>query len=293
MSFWGTTKKVEIDEVAKLGELREALTTEENEMVSDDDCHRFLRARNHDIHKTSDMVKKWAVWYHTPLPKTTDEEMTPANILIKQAEDKKEQVYIDMLPHSNVGEDKEGHPVYWEKTGLSKFIVFYWCYISKLLLCLVSSRFHEIKKHLSEDELFVRHVRQQELMINRCKMNSLKHNKKIEKQIIIFDLKDLSYTIDFMAMNTFRRTLQIDEASYPERLQTLYMINTPIFFTTIWSVVRRWIHPVTAAKIQMIGSKYEDKLKEFMHEDQIPVEYGGTKENFPWCWPANHENGKV
>lgn len=130
-------------------------------------------------------------------------------------------------------------------------------------------------------------------MINRCKMNSLKHNKKIEKQIIIFDLKDLSYTIDFMAMNTFRRTLQIDEASYPERLQTLYMINTPIFFTTIWSVVRRWIHPVTAAKIQMIGSKYEEKLKEFINEDQIPVEYGGTKENFPWTWPANHENGKL
>lgn len=122
MSFWGT-KKVEIDEGAKLGELRGSLTSEENEMLSDDDCHRFLRARNHDIHKTSDMVKKWAVWYHTPLPKTTDEEMTPANILVKQDQDKKEQIYTDLLPHSNVGEDKEGHPVYWEKTGLSKLFL--------------------------------------------------------------------------------------------------------------------------------------------------------------------------
>ncbi len=91
-------------------------------------------------------------------------------------------------------------------------------------------------------------------MINRCRENSKKHNKLIEKQIIIFDLKDLSYSLDFMALNTFRRTLAVDEAAYPERLHTLYMINTPFFFTTIWSMIRGWINPVTAAKIQMIGA---------------------------------------
>jgi hypothetical protein len=75
-------------------------------------------------------------------------------------------------------------------------------------------------------------------MLNRCRINSKKHEKLIEKQIIIFDLKDLSYTLDFMALSTFRRTLAIDESAYPERLQTLYMINTPYFFCATWAMIR-------------------------------------------------------
>ena len=60
-------------------------------------------------------VKNWYTWFTTPLPGTA---VFPKNIL--DSPDEKEDVYRAHLPHSNLGSDKEGHPIYWEKTGFSK-----------------------------------------------------------------------------------------------------------------------------------------------------------------------------
>jgi len=266
--FRGHKEHEDIDVAKKTEELRSAISENCNKLLSDDDCHRFLRARDYQAPKSADMISKWGIWWNSPLPNATDK--TPSNIL-DDPMDPKEHIYQKMLPHANLGEDKEGRPVYWEKTGL------------------ISSRFAEIKKHLSEDDLFVRHIRQQELMVDRLREASTKQGRLIEKQIIIFDLADLVYNLDFMAMNVFRRTLVADEMFYPERLQTLYMINAPGFFTTIWAMMRRWVNPVTAQKIRIIGKDYQAALKEVIAEDQIPVEYGGTWKDFPWTYPENQE----
>ena len=119
------------------------------------------------------------------------------------------------------------------------------------------------------------------------KKASERHGKDIEKQLIVMDLKGVAMTVDFMAMRAFKRTLHIDEACYPERLHKLLMINAPSTFTFLWAVVRPWLHPVTAEKIQIVGSNYHDVLKEHIDEHQIPVEYGGTKEEFHWTFPEN------
>jgi len=266
--FRGNKGQEEIDVARKTEELRSSISEQSNKFLNDDDCHRFLRARDYNVSKSADMVSKWGIWWTSVLPSSVDK--MPSNVN-NDPIDPKEHVYQQFLPHSNLGEDKEGRPVYWEKTGL------------------ISSRFAEIKKHLTEDELFVRHIHQQELMIDRLQETSKRHGKLIEKQIIIFDLADLAYNLDFMALNVFRRTLVADEMFYPERLQTLYMINTPVFFTTIWAMIRRWINPVTAQKIRMIGKDYQAVLKEVISEDQIPVEYGGTRVDFPWQFPENQD----
>ena len=66
------------------------------------------------------------------------------------------------------------------------------------------------------------------------------------------------------------------------------MINAPIYFTAIWAMVRPWIDAVTVEKIQIFGSNYGDALKTYVNLDQIPVEYGGTNESFPWTSPLNN-----
>lgn len=92
----------------------------------------------------------------------------------------------------------------------------------------VSSNFSVVKTLLSEDEIFVRHVRQQEYMVTRLKKASAKHGKLIEKQVIVFDMKSVSMMADFMALRVFRRTLEVDQACYPERLRKMFLINTPL-----------------------------------------------------------------
>ena len=105
--------------------------------LTDADCYRFLRARNYQIPATLDMTLNWYVWYHTPLSGST---YTPKDMRRRALEegDAQENVYRELLPHSNLGVDKEGRPVYWEKTGL------------------ISSRFPKIKTMLTEDDIYNR-----------------------------------------------------------------------------------------------------------------------------------------
>jgi len=153
----------------------------------------------------------------------------------------------------------------------------------------VSANFSVVKTLLSEDEIFVRHVRQQEYMVTRLKKASAKHGKLIEKQVIVFDMKSVSMMADFMALRVFRRTLEVDQACYPERLRKMFLINTPYTFTAIWSLVSPWIDPLTANKIKIVGADFIDVLKQDIAEEQIPVEYGGTRKHFGWAYPHNRD----
>ena len=41
-------------------------------------------------------------------------------------------------------------------------------------------------------------------------------------------------------------------------------------------MVRGWLDPVTAQKIQILGSNYQETLLAEIAPEQLPVEYGGT-----------------
>jgi hypothetical protein len=210
------------------------------------------------------MANAWWIWYNTPV-QGSGQAIAPRNIL-NTLEDVNEDIYIRLMPHSNMGEDKHGRCVYWEQSGE------------------ISSRFTEVIKELTVDDLVIRHIRQQEYMVKRLNDASIKHNTPIEKQIVVFNLANLSYSIDFNALNTFKRTVAIDEAYYPERLQHFFMINAPWFFTTIWAMLKPFIDPVTTDKINILGSDYLDVLREHIDDSQIPETLGGSFKML-WQWP--------
>lgn len=95
--------------------LRNAISPELSAQLTDNDCLRFLRARSNNVSKAADMITKWGVWWETKLPGT---DALPREVTLKP--DEQEQVYIDLMPHANLGESKTGCPIYWEKTGQSK-----------------------------------------------------------------------------------------------------------------------------------------------------------------------------
>jgi hypothetical protein len=232
--------------------------------LTDRDCLRFLRARKMDVTKAADMANAWWVWYNTPV-QGSGAAVSPRDIL-NDPEDVNEEIYIRLMPHSNMGEDKQGRCVYWEQSGE------------------ISSRFTEVIKELTVDDLVIRHIRQQEYMTKRLEAASIKYNRPIEKQIVVFNLANLSYSVDFNAMNTFKRTVAIDEAYYPERLQSFFMINAPWFFTAIWAMLKPFIDPVTSDKIHIVGGDYLDTLREHIDDSQIPEDLGGSFKMI-WQWP--------
>jgi len=151
----------------------------------------------------------------------------------------------------------------------------------------VSSRFQEVKKHLTEDEIFVRHIRQQQVMVHRLEECSKRYGRLIEKQVLVLDMKNVSLQMDFMALSAFKRTVKIDEACYPERLHVLYVINAPILFHVLWAIVAPWIDNVTKSKFRILGKNYPQILKENIPENMIPEEYGGTLKDMSWVYPSN------
>jgi hypothetical protein len=128
-------------------------------------------------------------------------------------------------------------------------------------------------------------------MLKRLEYASVKHSQPIEKQVIVFNLANMSYSVDTNAISVFRQTLAIDEAYYPERLHCLYMVNAPWFFTAIWSMIRPWLDPITANKIRILGAEFLEVLREEIADDQIPPHYGGSGKDFTWTWPFSPESG--
>ena len=257
-------------------EFRKSVSPEIDKELSDSDVCRFLIARSFNMTKATSMAVKWSEWYDSELVGTVVPGLTAHNVLEITPftnPDVHEEVYRNLMHHSNIGHTYSGTPVYWEKTGY------------------ISSIFNEVRSALGEgaaDLLIIRHVRQQEFMFReRCKRASEYYNKIITKQVVVFNMKDVSYALDSVALQVFKRMLQIDEAFYPERLEVLYMINAPWFFSTIWNMIKGWLDPVTAKKMVILGTDYLPALREIMDDSQIPQEWGGSRIDFAWTYPDN------
>lgn len=116
---FSVSTKIETSESTdpRVVELRALLPAELSALLTDGDCSRFLRARSYNITKAVDMLLKWGKWWETPLPGM---DVLPKDICSKP--DEQEDVYTRMLPHANLGENINGCPIYWEKTGQSESV---------------------------------------------------------------------------------------------------------------------------------------------------------------------------
>jgi hypothetical protein len=242
--------------------LRSLVSVEACATHSDHDIYRFLVARNHNLKKAAAMLSEELKWRHTPIK--GHEDCTPANVLSNPLLGN-ESHWKEHFPFSYLGHDKDGCPIYWEKTGE------------------ISSRFHIGKKFTTEDQMVWHHILKQEFVMHTSLPHASKfYGREVTKQVVVLDLKHLSYAIDSMAMNYVLRSLAIDQAYYPERLKHFFIVNAPWFFQGIWTIIHPFLDTVTANKILILGSDYLPKLRESIDDSQIPVEMGGSRANFTW-----------
>lgn len=82
------------------------------------------------------------------------------------------------------------------------------------------------------------------------------------------------------------------EANYPESLGCVLVYKAPWVFQGIWKIIRGWLDPVVANKVQF--SSNVDDLSQYMARDQIPKELGGD-ENFVYKYvePVPGENKRI
>jgi hypothetical protein len=108
----------------RLSELRSVLTDNVNTLLPDWRAKKFLLAKQLNLDKALAMVNSWASWWVNPLVPDTD--VTPRDMYERVAmeDDINEALYRETTPQSYQGEDFNGNPIFWEKLGTSKRILF-------------------------------------------------------------------------------------------------------------------------------------------------------------------------
>jgi hypothetical protein len=112
---------------------------------------------------------------------------------------------------------------------------------------------------------------------NFQRMNTDETN--IEKSMILFDLSGFS-----LFNNDMRCVIQlidINQNQYPERLGLAFVFNAPWVFQGVWKIIRPLLDPVTAAKVHMLGGDYKDTLLEYIDEEVLSTDIGGSHAEYP------------
>mmetsp|Transcript_27212 Transcript_27212/g.50861 ORF Transcript_27212/g.50861 Transcript_27212/m.50861 type:complete len:212 (+) Transcript_27212:75-710(+) len=187
------------EEQSLIAALRSEVGGRISSALEDMDCLRFLRARKSDVSLASTMATNWYKWRHSdfePIPPHEDLVMTPA-ILLTFPRPIDKHPHNNLLPTSHHGNDREGRPIYWEKTGH------------------IQATMSKVKEHFSNTELLQFHVMSQEIFQMRYEYASRKYGHHVHQCVIVFDMAGLSASLDIDSIFYIKNTLKIDQDYYP------------------------------------------------------------------------------
>jgi CRAL/TRIO domain len=100
----------------------------------------------------------------------------------------------------------------------------------------------------------------------------------LETCCTIMDAKGVSLTSAPSVYGYLQRASAISQNYYPERLGKLYIINAPWGFSSVFAVVKRFLDPVTVAKIHVLGTGYQRELLSQVPAENLPRQVGGECE---------------
>lgn len=105
---------------------------------------------------------------------------------------------------------------------------------------------------------------------------SRKSKQLLETCCTIMDLKGVGISKVSSVYGYVKQASAISQNYYPERLGKLYLINAPWGFSSVFSVVKGFLDPVTVQKIHVLGSGYQTELLGQIPKENLPKLFGGT-----------------
>ena len=119
--------------------------------------------------------------------------------------------------------------------------------------------------------------------------------RPIRQALVIIDLKGFGLAQFWALKSIARRSFEISQSYFPEtyahvpspwgpRSHTLshsmgqmLVINAPVSFTAIWTIVKPWLSPRTLEKISVLGTdQHQTILQDLISPENLPVALGGT-----------------
>ena len=107
---------------------------------------------------------------------------------------------------------------------------------------------------------------------------SRKAGQLLETCCTIMDLKGVGIGKAGQVYGYLQKVSGISQNYYPERLGKLYVINAPWGFSTVFSIVKGFLDPVTVNKIHILGAGYQKELLAQIPAENLPKHFGGKCE---------------
>ncbi|KAI0917030.1 hypothetical protein AcW2_007271 [Taiwanofungus camphoratus] len=135
----------------------------------------------------------------------------------------------------------------------------------------------ELHKHISPERFWQTIVVNAESLTREVlPATTLAAGKSIGGTFVIVDLKGFGIGQFWQMKGLARDSFQISQDYFPETMAQLAIINAPASFTTIWSFVRPCLAKETVAKVDILGSDYEQVLLAQIDAENLPTSLGGT-----------------
>jgi metal transporter CNNM len=218
------------------------------ELADKDDRYllRWLRARKFHTAKAEDMLRKHI---------ETRQKYKLDSILTDY---KPNEVLEKYFPGGMMGEDREGHPVWYDHFNYD---------------------FKGLHYSVRMDEVLLLSLYRAELALKMCATASAEKGRPIETVTFVVSYEKLSIQRHYYwpGIQMIRKTLALLEANYPETIKQTFFINLPAIFPLCFNLLKPYINENTRAKIFVLGSNYREVLLKHICPDQLPAAFGGTR----------------
>lgn len=209
---------------------------------------RFLKSRGYSMDKAINMWSEMLKWRS---------DFGTDSIMQDFVFDELQEV-LSYYPHGYHGVDKEGRPIYIERLGKVD--------PNKLMNVTTVERF--LKYHVQALE---------RIFVEKYPACSVAAKRHIDTMTTILDVHGVNWmNVGKLARDVVIHISKIDSCNYPEILNQMFIVNAGSGFRFLWSALKSFIDPRTAAKIQVLGDTYQNTLLEHIDKSQLPDFLGGS-----------------
>ncbi|KAI4260531.1 MAG: hypothetical protein LQ352_000227 [Teloschistes flavicans] len=210
---------------------------------------RFLRARKFNVNLAKQMFIDCEKWR---------KDFGVDNLLKNFDYKEKPEVFKYYIQYYHKT-DKDGRPVYIEQYGGIDLPAMYKITTAERM----------------QQNLVVEYEKLADPRLPAC---SRKAGQLLETCCTIMDLKGVGLSKITSVYGYLKSVTAISQNYYPERLGKLYLINAPWGFSSVFSVVKGFLDPVTVQKIHVLGSGYQAELLGQVPKENLPKHLGGSCE---------------
>lgn len=158
-----------------------------------------------------------------------------------------------MLSHTSI---QDGRPVYIERLGKLDVKALY--------------------NITTQDRMLKHLVQEYEKMITyRYPACAARIGHPVETSCTILDLENVGLGQFYRVKDYVSAAAKIGQDYYPETMGKFYIINAPMLFSTVWSLIKPWLDVVTVSKIDILGRDYKKVLLNQIPAENLPKDLGG------------------